>query len=400
MLKLMLLTAALSNLSADPPEKGFVPMFNGRDLSGWVNVNCAPNTFTTRDGMVITTGIPTGVMRTKRMYENFIVEFDWMHMKKGGNSGFFIHSGDITVRGQPFTKAFEIQVLDGDDPKGLWTGQGDVFSIHGASFVPDRPHPAGWERCLPSERRANSYGHWNHYRVESRDGRITLAVNGKVVSGGSKCNPRKGYICLESEGSECHFKNMRIKELPSSNPPQSETAQSNQGFVSLYNGLNLAGWKTIGGNAANWQAKDWILNYDAKAESPIGEIQTDKMFGDYVLLVDWRLDPKSALANDKGGGEILLRDSACRVAILAQPRGSGGVVSSASLVPPAGIADGQAGEWNRFEITLKGNRISVALNGSTVVKEAVLTAIPERGFVGIKSNGTSIQFANIYIRPL
>src|ERR1041385_7305665 len=266
MLTLILLAASLTNITTESDEKGFRPLFNGRDLSGWVNVNCAPNTFTVRDGMVITTGIPTGVLRTKRMYENFIVEFDWMHMKKGGNSGFFIHSGAITVRGQPFTTAFEIQVLDGDDPKGLWTGQGDVFSIHGASFVPDRPHPDGWERCLPSERRANPYGHWNHYRVESRDGRITLAVNGKVVSGGSHCKPRKGYICLESEGSECHFRNLRIMELPSSNPPTNEVAEAERGFVSLYTGLDLRNWKNDPGHKDHWQPKNWILDYDGKSE--------------------------------------------------------------------------------------------------------------------------------------
>ena len=52
---------------------GFVPMFNGRDLSGWARVNCAPETYSVKDGMVITTGVPTGVMRTERMYENYII---------------------------------------------------------------------------------------------------------------------------------------------------------------------------------------------------------------------------------------------------------------------------------------------------------------------------------------
>ena len=65
-------------------------------------------------------------------------------------------------------------------------------------------------RCLPSEKRANPAGQWNHYRVTVNDGTIKLEVNGKEVSGGTKCKPRKGYICLESEGSECHFKNLRI----------------------------------------------------------------------------------------------------------------------------------------------------------------------------------------------
>src|SRR5262245_34471951 len=59
-----------SGPSAD--KDGFVPMFNGRDLSGWVRVNCAPETFRAEDGMIITTGKPTGVMRSERMYENYI----------------------------------------------------------------------------------------------------------------------------------------------------------------------------------------------------------------------------------------------------------------------------------------------------------------------------------------
>ena len=57
-----------------------VPLFNGKDLSGWVPVNVAPNTFTVRDGMIISTGKPTGVMRTDRMYENCIVELEWRHL--------------------------------------------------------------------------------------------------------------------------------------------------------------------------------------------------------------------------------------------------------------------------------------------------------------------------------
>src|SRR5881227_3511415 len=71
---------------------GFVPMFNGKDLTGWVNVNCAPQTFTVRDGMIVTTGVPTGVMRTARQYENFILELEWKHIKVNGNSGLFVWS--------------------------------------------------------------------------------------------------------------------------------------------------------------------------------------------------------------------------------------------------------------------------------------------------------------------
>src|SRR5262245_20349996 len=75
-------------------QDGFTSLFNGKDLTGWVNVNCAPSSWYVKDNMIITTGKPTGYMRTERMYENFIAEFEWFHAPdpKGsvGNSGFFV----------------------------------------------------------------------------------------------------------------------------------------------------------------------------------------------------------------------------------------------------------------------------------------------------------------------
>ncbi len=91
-----------------------------------------------------------------------------------------------------------------------------------------------------------------------RDGMISLAVNGKTVTRGVNCNPYKGYICLESEGSEVHFRNIRIKELPAVEPPEAVTAPQAEGFVSLYNGLDLRGWKVAPGSENHWKADNWI----------------------------------------------------------------------------------------------------------------------------------------------
>src|SRR3974390_2183327 len=88
------LPAYSDNKKPDAANKddGFVPMFNGKDLTGWVNVNCAPSTFFVKDIEIVTTGKPTGYLRTAKQYENFIAEFDWMHVntKEVGNSGFFV----------------------------------------------------------------------------------------------------------------------------------------------------------------------------------------------------------------------------------------------------------------------------------------------------------------------
>jgi len=278
----LILLLAISSTAAE-----WRPLFNGRDLSGWTNVNCAPSTWSARDGMVVSTGIPTGVLRTLREYENFILELEWKHLKPGGNAGLFVHSGALPVRGQPFTKAIEVQIIDRDHPEGLATSHGDVFSIQGATFTPDRPHPKGWMRCLPSERRARPAGEWNHYRVECRDGRITLAVNGKEVSGGSKCEPSKGFICLESEGSECHFRNIRIQEITPSRPPSPDTPDLD--FVSLYTGVDLSGWKTA--DPGTWKVNDWTLESVTNA-SPLW---TERNYQRCHLIVDWRFP--------SGGGE-------------------------------------------------------------------------------------------------
>ena len=140
------------------------------------------------------------------------------------NAGLFVWSDGVIAKPTPFTRSIEVQILDGRETKN-YTSHGDIFAIHGATMTPDRPHPAGWMRCLPSERRAKPAGEWNHYRVTCNDGVIKLAVNGKVVSGGSAASPRKGYICLESEGSPIEFRNIRIKELPSTNPKPEEIAK-------------------------------------------------------------------------------------------------------------------------------------------------------------------------------
>lgn len=208
-------------------ERGFSPLFSGNDLSQWVPVNLPPTTFTIEDGVVSGTGFPMGVMRTRRQYENYVLELEWRHLTPDGNAGLFLHADAAPGPGQTFPRALEVQIILGHDPEGNWTQHGDVFPINGMKFVPDRPHPGTWkDRCLPSEWRVKGVGEWNHYRVESRDGRVTLAVNGKAVSGGSGVVPRKGYIALESEGAPWQIRNMRIRELPSSHPQAHEVAQA------------------------------------------------------------------------------------------------------------------------------------------------------------------------------
>ena len=194
-------------------------LFNGTDLTGWVNINTAPETWTMKDGRLINTGKPIGVMCTARMYENFLLHIEWKHLEAGGNSGVFAWS-NATPRPNRLPDGVEIQMLELDWPKlNVRNGveppiayvHGEVWGVGGVKTVPDNPRG---ERSSSIENRAKGRGEWNVYDVVAVDGVIKLSVNGKFVNGISKSTQKKGYLCLEAEGAEIHFRNVRILELP------------------------------------------------------------------------------------------------------------------------------------------------------------------------------------------
>ena len=109
------LIAALLVSPVSGADEGFVPLFNGRDLSGWVNVNTAPSTWRwtgpETNRILVCDGKPTGVLRTEKRYRNFVLELEYMHLVPKGNAGIFIWSDPLTAPGQPFTRSIEVQVL-------------------------------------------------------------------------------------------------------------------------------------------------------------------------------------------------------------------------------------------------------------------------------------------------
>ena len=385
-------------------EDGFVPMFNGRDLAGWVNVNCAPGTFFVKDGEIITTGKPTGYLRTARQYENFIADFEWIHLPPApdavGNSGFFVWADPIPAVGTGYTRGIEVQVLVNltyrDKKTGALaaTSQGDLFSIWGATCVPDRPHPDGWARCLPSGNYAKGENEWNHYRVEANGGRIELAVNGHVVSGVSKCNPRKGYLALESEGSECHFKNLKIKELPSTNPKPEEIADVAQGFHNLYTGLDLSGWQAKKNPESRWQVHDCVLHHRGKA----GELRTEKEYGDAEFILDFRFpkkDSKPCLFMFRGGNEqgIKIFLGATGLATVKTKRGVAGepLVATAKVHP--------SGQWNRMWARVTFGGFELKVNDAELTKFGALGNVQDKGPLILQPQG-EMDFGNLFVREL
>jgi hypothetical protein len=396
-------------------DDGFVPIFDGKTLNGWVNVNCAPSTFYVKGGEIITTGKPTGYLRTEKQYENFIAEFDWMHVppKPGevGNSGFFVWADPVPAVGTGYTRGIEVQVLVNLTYKNkrgevTATSQGDLFSIWGAHCTPDRPHPDGWERCLPSENHARGEREWNHYRVEASDGRITLAVNGHVVSGVSRCKPRKGYLALESEGSECHFKNLKIKELPGTNPRPDEVADEDRGFKSLYTGLDLSGWKADDGAKKHWQPRDWMLRYDGKGGAEGSALRTEGAYGPMEVIVDFSFPtrdskPCAFVVHDGSEGHARVTVSPDGKVVrtfkdLIRTQGPGVRAEESSRGASAALEP--VGEWNRLRVTDAAGTFKVTVNG-TEVKGLTTAVSPRRGAIVLQP-GDEMGFANLFVREL
>lgn len=354
-------------------EDGFVPIFNGRDLEGWTNVNCAPETWSVTGGVIACTGRPTGALRTLRQYENFILELEWRHLRSGGNAGIFIWSSPLAAPGVPFLQAIEVQVLDhGYGNTDSHTTHGDVFPIHGSTMKPFGRHRG--MRSFPSEQRSKPAPEWNHYRIECDKGVIRLHVNGKEVSGGEDCAWRKGYLGLESEGAPTEWRNLRLKELPSTGATAGQSAPEAQGHRPLYNGLDLRGWKCA--KPDRWTPSDWrLVLKNAEDAEPLW---TEEEFGDFELIVDCRIP---AAASSDAVPTLLVRCPAAEPARIT-------------------LSGSAPGKWMRFTVTCQGRDYSVQVGGH----EKHRGSLPEdfsnqRRALGLLA-GEGVEFANVYLREL
>jgi hypothetical protein len=353
----------LALLGSVPGEEAFQPLFNGRDLSGWVVVNTAPSTWSfNAEGFLVCSGKPIGEIRTERMFQNFILELEWRHMVPKGNAGVFVWADDITARGQPFHRGIEVQVLE--EAYGntrSYSTHGDIFPIHGAVMTP--VNGRGGNRAFPVENRAKPSPEWNHYRIECRDGNISLAVNGQVVTRGENCRPSKGYLCLESEGGVVHYRNVRLLELPDTPVEERDVAIANRGFRSLYNGVDLSGWQAGEG----WRVNDWILSSEGK--SPLRGEEPFRREGGFI--VDFRLGKESRGARIECAG------------------------AGISLTPETPGLE-PVGKWNRLEGSWEGGRLKVTVNGRSL--EEVREEGGSTGPLTLHPEGP-VDWANLYVRP-
>ena len=202
----------------DGMADGFVAL--GKD--DFAKVNSADDTWLFEEDEIKCSGKPISVIRTKKQFSNFELVVQWMHHKPAGNSGVFVWTTPesierLTKAGKPgLPQGIEVQVLDlaygQPKPEDWYTSHGDVFPV-GVKMKPFPPVSPNGQRSFPSKNLSLGHGQWNHYYIRAINGEVRLWVNGEEVSGGTNCEPRTGYLCLESEGSPITFRGLRIREL-------------------------------------------------------------------------------------------------------------------------------------------------------------------------------------------
>lgn len=215
-------------------------------------------------------------------------------------------------------------------------------------------------------------------------------------------------------------------------------------FVPLFNGKDLSGWKVPAGDGGHWKVVDGVIDYDAMSEAKDDKnLWTEKSYGDFTLRLDWRIkavpytNPNVFIVRpdgthkkddtgqdiripvpDSDSGVFLRGTSKAQINIWNWPVGSGEVygyrmdgkmpASVRAGVTPSMHADRNIGEWNTFEITMRGTRLTVVLNGETVIENADLPGVPATGPIALQHHGSKkgdvwtsspslVQFRNISI---
>lgn len=374
---------------------------------------------------------------------------DWAYR----NNGLMLHCEDPQTMdiNKKFPASIEVQFKGNNPEKGpkntgktmaaLFT-PGTIASIHGEEVntaQTSSPVFEGTDWCT-----VEVEVHGQNEMIHYVNGEEVLRTTNFKREDGTPLG--SGYIAIQAETHPTEFKSIEIQPIhPPS--PEENTNVTPPGYTSLFDGKTLDGWKIHPQSIGHWKVVSGAIDYNALSEAPGNErhLWTEKEFGDFELHVDWRIKethglypmpvilPDGSYKKNENGeviqnptpnadSGILLRGqmkSQCN--IWCWPAGSGEVYGYRmdknmppevrAAVTPKKRADNPVGQWNKFIITMKGDRLTVNLNGETVIENAQLPGIPESGPIGLQHHGgmkdgqydnasSLVQFRNIYIKEL
>jgi hypothetical protein len=221
-----------------------------------------------------------------------------------------------------------------------------------------------------------------------------------------------------------------------------------EGFVSLFNGKDLSGWRIPEGDGGHWKVVDGVIDYDAGSEAKKDKnLWTEKSFRNFQLKIDWRIKDTpyvnrnikivmpdgnnkrgpdgreiSLAGPDSDSGLLPRGSSKAQFNIWCWPVGSGEMYGYRTdrnsppelkaAVTPRVNADRNIGEWNTFELTVVGSDVTLWLNGQNVIPKVTLPGLPPDGPIGLQHHGgrtpdgaytgnpALVQFRNVYVKEL
>ncbi|MHB8055401.1 MAG: family 16 glycoside hydrolase [Candidatus Aminicenantales bacterium] len=392
-------------------KDGFQPLFNGKDLSGWKGLVADPPKrakmptadlvraqaeadavlrahWRVVDGVLSFDGKGDSLC-TAKDYGDFEMFVDWK-IEPDGDSG-------IYLRGSP-----QVQIWD---PARWPEGSGGLYNNQ---KNPNKP-------LVPADR---PVGEWNTFYIRMAGERVTVDLNGvRVVDDvvmenyweRDKPIYPEGQIELQSHNTPLAFRNIFLREISGNKADDPEG-----GFALLFNGRDLTGWA---GDTSGYAVEDGAIV--ALPESG-GNLYTENEYADFALRFEFKLTPganngigiRTTPAGDAAyeGMEIQVLDDSAEIYKDLKPYQYHGSIYG--IVPARRGFQKPVGEWNSEEIAVRGRKVTVVLNGTTIV-EADLdeAAAPQtmdgRDHPGLKrtagriafcGHGSRVEFRNIRIR--
>jgi len=409
-----------------PKDKGFVSMFNGKNLDGWQGMLLDGNpikiarlseeekeelqkeadqkmreNWSVKDNMIVFNGHGANLVSKKR-YRDFEMIVDWK-ITKEGDSG-------IYLRGTP-----QVQIWDTSRVEvGAQVGSGGLYNnntdnVRDPLLVADNP-----------------IDEWNTFRITMIGENVTVYLNGQLVVDNVRMDNYwdrsipifdEGTIELQAHGNELAFRDVYVREINTKEIGLTQE-EIDEGFVALFNGKNLDGWQ---GNTTDYYAENGVLVVNPK-KGGHGNLFTDKEYSDFVFRFEFKLTPgannglgiRAPLEGDAAyvGMELQILDNTAPIyANLHEYQYHGSVYG---VIPAKRGYLNPLGDWNYEEVTVKGSRVKVVLNGATIVdgdiKEASKNGTMDgndhpglkrdKGYIGFLGHGSQLYFRNIRIKDL
>ena len=406
-----------------PKEKGYVSIFNGKDLSGWHGLVKNPvarakmskeelakaqteadlkmlNNWSVKDGCIYFNGEGDNLC-TQKMYGDFEMLVDWK-ISKNGDSG-------IYLRGAPQVQIWDTSRVD----VGAQVGSGGLYNNQKYTSKP---------LALAD----NAIGDWNTFRIKMAGERVTVYLNGILVADNvvmenywDRSIPifAKEAIELQAHGTDLAFRNVFVKELVADEIGLGKDEETD-GFKLLFNGKNLDNWI---GNKIDYVVENGLLVVSPK-EGAHGNLFTEKEYSDFVFRFEFQLTPgannglgiHAPLDGDAAyvGKELQILDNTADIYKDLEPYQYHGSVYG--IIPAKRDYLKPVGEWNYQEVIVKGDDIKITLNGTVILEGNMKEAskkgtadhkdhpglLRHKGYIGFLGHGSELKFRNIRIKEL